>query len=461
MAAPAGRAGPLTNFVLDERAEAAPAAEQIMAALSEHAGKVLDLFRSWDDNSDGQVTRAEFCAAMRALGLKVPRTVLQDMFSTWDNDNSGILTLSELTSTLRAAATVLKNLERLRDKLSRRQAKATQLFREWDENGDGKIELDEFKSAIRRFDKELDDAQLEACFRRLDRDGNRSISLKELKKVLSPPVAEMSKAERAAARKAREEEARKAHEEATREKLIDIDELRRIHAQRNKRSKAELQADEEAHQKALQEMLARQLADEPDLTEEARRRDRERRHMSLRLRGTEMPPHLAPLCGRPRDVAAGGGRLPQLTYTRPRHTTRLPQLKCLESSATPTTPSKEQTSVQPRLLDVLSLHRQRSFGPARRHCEVTLPPAPAKLSRSRLTELKRSRTENELRRYLARHASLDRAVTPGYVARVKQPAAKLKLEVPRAPQHQHRARRLGELQGASRSLPSLRNHPEE
>ena len=64
-----GRTGPLSNFDLDVSVDAPPVAEQIIAALMANAGKVIDLFRSWDYDGDGKVSRAEFHKAMRQLGL--------------------------------------------------------------------------------------------------------------------------------------------------------------------------------------------------------------------------------------------------------------------------------------------------------------------------------------------------------------------------------------------------------
>ena len=62
--------GPLSKFLLDERADAPPFSEQIIAALAAGASKVLDLFRSWDADGDGRVTRREFHKALRALAAE-------------------------------------------------------------------------------------------------------------------------------------------------------------------------------------------------------------------------------------------------------------------------------------------------------------------------------------------------------------------------------------------------------
>ena len=44
-------------------------------ALAKNAGRVIDLFREWDENGDGMVTRKEFHKAMPLLGLEAPRPV--------------------------------------------------------------------------------------------------------------------------------------------------------------------------------------------------------------------------------------------------------------------------------------------------------------------------------------------------------------------------------------------------
>ena len=52
-------------------------AQQLKLALSKNAGRVIDLFREWDTDGDGTVSRKEFRKALPALGLGVrPRASL-------------------------------------------------------------------------------------------------------------------------------------------------------------------------------------------------------------------------------------------------------------------------------------------------------------------------------------------------------------------------------------------------
>ena len=86
-----GRSGPLGNFDLDEGPEAPPVSEQIIAALTANSGKVIDLFRSWDHDGDGVITRREFHKAMDLLGLEVPKAAIDTIFTRWDKDGGGAL----------------------------------------------------------------------------------------------------------------------------------------------------------------------------------------------------------------------------------------------------------------------------------------------------------------------------------------------------------------------------------
>ena len=93
--------GVLGRIDLDEGPDAPPISEQLADALKKGAGKVIDLFREWDEDGDGEVTRKEFHAAMPKLGLDVPKEAIDELFSSWDNDGGGALDFKELQKILR------------------------------------------------------------------------------------------------------------------------------------------------------------------------------------------------------------------------------------------------------------------------------------------------------------------------------------------------------------------------
>ena len=63
--------------------------------------RVIDLFREWDENGDGTVSKKEFRVAMPLLGLEVPIKSIDALFDEWDPDGSGKLDLKELTKVLK------------------------------------------------------------------------------------------------------------------------------------------------------------------------------------------------------------------------------------------------------------------------------------------------------------------------------------------------------------------------
>ena len=63
--------------------------------------RVIDLFREWDDDNNGTVSKKEFRKAMPMLGLNVERKQMDTIFDEWDADKSGIIAIAELNDMLR------------------------------------------------------------------------------------------------------------------------------------------------------------------------------------------------------------------------------------------------------------------------------------------------------------------------------------------------------------------------
>ena len=66
--------------------------------------RVIDLFREWDEDASGSVSKREFRKAMPMLGLDVPAEDVDALFDSWDPDGSGMLELKELTRVLKGQA---------------------------------------------------------------------------------------------------------------------------------------------------------------------------------------------------------------------------------------------------------------------------------------------------------------------------------------------------------------------
>ena len=97
-------AGPRTalrKVDLDESPGAPPVADQLRDVLSKQAVRVIELFREMDIDGDGLIDRKEFRRGMTALGLDVPRAMVDALFDSWDPDGSGSIDQRELNKMLR------------------------------------------------------------------------------------------------------------------------------------------------------------------------------------------------------------------------------------------------------------------------------------------------------------------------------------------------------------------------
>ena len=62
---------------------------------------MIDLFREWDTDGDGEVNKDEFRKAMPLLGLHVPRADVDALFDSFDADGGGTISFRELNKHLR------------------------------------------------------------------------------------------------------------------------------------------------------------------------------------------------------------------------------------------------------------------------------------------------------------------------------------------------------------------------
>ena len=91
-------------------------AAQLQRALSAKMVRVIDLFREWDDDQSGSVSKREFRRILPLLGIKASREASDHLFDTFDLDGSGQIGFEELNARLHAtretAATQLQRRAR-------------------------------------------------------------------------------------------------------------------------------------------------------------------------------------------------------------------------------------------------------------------------------------------------------------------------------------------------------------
>ena len=74
--------------------------DQLIRILKDNAVRVIDLFREWDEDADGLVSKKEFRQAISALGYNANKADLDAVFATFDEDGSGDIEYGELQRAL-------------------------------------------------------------------------------------------------------------------------------------------------------------------------------------------------------------------------------------------------------------------------------------------------------------------------------------------------------------------------
>jgi Ca2+-binding EF-hand superfamily protein len=79
--------------------------EGLRDALTANASRVMDLFRDWDMDGNGLISKAEFRKAIRLLaGSAIPREEIDGLFDSFDKDKGGTIDARELGKILRRGA---------------------------------------------------------------------------------------------------------------------------------------------------------------------------------------------------------------------------------------------------------------------------------------------------------------------------------------------------------------------
>ena len=69
--------------------------------------RVGDLFREWDDDNNGKVSKEEFTRGLKELGFEAGDEAIHEVFDTWDPDGSGVLELREVEKQLRRGSSIV------------------------------------------------------------------------------------------------------------------------------------------------------------------------------------------------------------------------------------------------------------------------------------------------------------------------------------------------------------------
>jgi len=190
-------------------------------ALTANATRVSDLFRDWDHDGNGTISKREFRGAVVALGYQAPREEVDKLFDSLDEDRSGLMDYRELARVLRRGAgsdialdkelqvgevafeTSAKNkiglrehardgakarsglvatVPALREAMQQDLVRVVDLMRALDADEDGTVTKEEFHKVLPLlgFDAEGSAQAIDELFDTLDADGGGTIDYEEL-----------------------------------------------------------------------------------------------------------------------------------------------------------------------------------------------------------------------------------------------------------------------------------------
>ena len=155
--------------------------EKLLKRLSRQKEKLLAFFQSWDVNHDGYISRQELHKALPLVGVVADKPTVDALFETMDYSLTGKIAIEHLQGCMIWAGRSTESnivhvnfddsvplIEQIRDALTLNGEKVVNLFREFDENGDGEISALEFAKAMPMLGIPVDREQVKDLFRTFD-----------------------------------------------------------------------------------------------------------------------------------------------------------------------------------------------------------------------------------------------------------------------------------------------------
>ena len=97
----AGSSSALNAALADLEIDPQRPIESLQNGLAKNAAVLIELFKSWDADNDGTVSRKEFVKGVKFLGVPIEKAYALELFDRYDPDKSGTMDFRELQKMLR------------------------------------------------------------------------------------------------------------------------------------------------------------------------------------------------------------------------------------------------------------------------------------------------------------------------------------------------------------------------
>lgn len=145
---------------------------------SEETKKLVKSFKIMDCNGDGVLSRQELISAYeKSMPRDLACSTVDQVMRSVDSDNSGVIDFSEFILASLHSKTVLS------------QPNLQLLFRQFDEDGSGKVTIAEIKEKVRTKDNSISDELWDELVGQVDSNSDRELDFGEFSRLMKLAVA--------------------------------------------------------------------------------------------------------------------------------------------------------------------------------------------------------------------------------------------------------------------------------